>query len=114
MKNFFLIFFLLFLTNSNAEIKNFYPNVELNENEIKNLKKKWVYYSGLKKATQSAFNIYENRIFYLDGNKNLRVIDFNSGKEICVNKDKPDRGYFRGVSLYEENQDKIYAIFYFG
>ncbi len=102
---------ILFLNNAYSD--NNYLDADFSPNDIDKIKKIWEYKSGVLKSTQSKPEIYEDKIVFLDGLKNLRVISILDGKEVCVNNnDKPDRGPQRGVLLYNKSEKKIYSIFF--
>ena len=89
---------------------NFYLS-NFEKKNLNNLKKKWIYRSNIFKDTQTRPKIYKDNVIFLDGFKNLRVLSLYDGKEICVNSGKKDRGYHRGIAIYKENDENIYAVF---
>ena len=107
----FKILFLLFITSINCLAENNYYISNFEEKDLFNLKKTWVYKSNLFKDTQTKPTVYKDRIIYLDGYKNLRVLSLLNGKEVCVNTGKKDRGYHRGIGIFEKNNNEVYAVF---
>ncbi len=105
----YIILFYLILFNSYAD--NSYYNSNFTKGDLKFLKKKWVFKSNIFKDTQTKPSVYENRIIYLDGYKNLRVLSLADGKQVCINEGKKDRGYHRGVGIYKKNKSQVYAVF---
>ena len=108
MVKYVLIFYLIFTNlygDNNYYISNF------KKDDLKNLKKKWIYKSNLFKDTQTKPSVYKDKIIYLDGYKNLRVLSLLNGKEVCVNIGKKDRGYHRGIGIFKKNDSEIYAVF---
>ena len=108
MVKYVLIFYLIFTNlygDNNYYISNF------KKDDLKNLKKKWIYKSNLFKDTQTKPTAYKDKIIYLDGYKNLRVLSLLNGKEVCVNIGKKDRGYHRGIGIFKKNDSEIYAVF---
>lgn len=104
---------LLILVECNLSLSsenNFYLS-NFEKKNLNNLKKKWIYKSNIFKDTQTKPKIYEDKLIFLDGFKNLRVLSLYDGKEICVNSGKKDRGYHRGVAIYKKNDQNIYAVF---
>ena len=90
---------ILFLNNAYSD--NNYFDVDFSPSDVNKIKKIWEYKSGILKSTQSKPEVYEDKIVFLDGVKNLRVVSIIDGKEVCVNKnDKTDRGPQRGVLIY--------------
>ena len=108
MIKYVLIFYLIF-TNLYGD-NNYYIST-FKKDDLKNLKKKWIYKSNLFKDTQTKPTAYKDKIIYLDGYKNLRVLSLLNGKEVCVNIGKKDRGYHRGIGIFEKNDNEIYAVF---
>ena len=104
---------LLILVKCNLSLSsenNFYLS-NFEKKNLNNLKKKWIYRSNIFKDTQTRPKIYKDNVIFLDGFKNLRVLSLYDGKEICVNSGKKDRGYHRGIAIYKENDENIYAVF---
>ena len=67
-------------------------------------------HSGKKKDFNFDINNYpkfKDKIIYLDGYKTLRVLSLFDGKELCKNSGKKDRGYHRGLGIYEKNKDEV-------
>ena len=108
MIKYVLIFYLIF-TNLYGD-NNYYIST-FKKDDLKNLKKKWIYKSNLFKDTQTKPTAYKDKIIYLDGYKNLRVLSLLNGKEVCVNIGKKDRGYHRGIGIFKKNDSEIYAVF---
>ena len=108
MIKYVLIFYLIF-TNLYGD-NNYYIST-FKKDDLKNLKKKWIYKSNLFKDTQTKPSVYKDKIIYLDGYKNLRVLSLLNGKEVCVNIGKKDRGYHRGIGIFKKNDSEIYAVF---
>jgi quinoprotein glucose dehydrogenase len=108
-----IILIILILLNFNVSAfgDNNYYDSNFNKLNLKNLKKKWIYRSNIFKDTQTRPKIYKDNVIFLDGFKNLRVLSLYDGKEICVNSGKKDRGYHRGIAIYKENDENIYAVF---
>jgi quinoprotein glucose dehydrogenase len=109
MKFFLTILFINFFSSSFAN-NNYYKSSFKKEN-LTNLKKTWIYRSNIFKDTQTKPISYNNKVIYLDGYKTLRVLSLSSGKEICNNSGKKDRGYHRGIGIYKKNKDEVYAVF---
>ena len=105
----YIILFYFILFNSYAENNYYYSN--FTKNDLKLLKKKWIFKSNIYKDTQTKPSVYENKLIYLDGYKNLRVLSLIDGKQICINEGKKDRGYHRGVGIYKKNNNQVYAVF---
>ena len=112
MNKIFLNFiFIIFINNALAE-NNFF-DINFAPSDISKIKKEWEYNSGIFKTTQSKPEVYKNRIVFLDGLKNLKVLSLIDGSEICTNfSKKPDRGQQRGVLIFEKNQNNVFAIFF--
>ena len=112
MRHIFLNFFIFIFIN-NALAENNFFDVNFDPSDITKIKKEWEYNSGLFKSTQSKPEVYKNRVIFLDGYKNLKVLSLIDGSEICSNiSKKPDRGPQRGVLLFEKNQKNVFAIFF--
>lgn len=92
-------------SENNYHISNF------KKEDLVNLKKTWIFKSGLFKDTQTKPVNFKDKIIYLDGYKTLRVLSLFDGKELCKNSGKKDRGYHRGIGVYEKNKDEVYAVF---
>ena len=105
----YIILFYFIIFNSYAENNYYYSN--LTKNDLKFLKKKWIFKSSIYKDTQTKPSVYENKLIYLDGYKNLRVLSLIDGKQICINEGKKDRGYHRGVGIYKKSKSQVYAVF---
>ena len=95
----FLIFFFIFFSHGSVAENNFL-NVNFSSENIKDIKKIWTYNSGVIKDTQAKPVFYKDKIIFLDGFKNLRVISIISGKEFCINKGIKDKKIIRGIGLY--------------
>lgn len=106
-----IIILILLNFNTSAFSDNNYYISNFDKPNLKNLKKKWIYRSNIFKDTQTRPKIYKDNVIFLDGFKNLRVLSLYDGKEICVNSGKKDRGYHRGIAIYKENDENIYAVF---
>ena len=109
MKYFLIIFFVLCFKNTVAENNYYNSNFEIKD--LQSLKKAWTYKSNIFKDTQTKPVSYKDKVIYLDGHKNLRVISLFSGEKICLNTGKKDRGYHRGIAIYEKNKNEVYAVF---
>ena len=105
----YIVIFYLALTNLYAD-NNYYTS-NFKKSDLKNLKKEWIYQSNIFKDTQTKPASYKDKIIFLDGYKNLRVLSLYDGKELCVNKGKKDRGYHRGIGIYEKNKKEVFAVF---
>ena len=91
--------------------ENNYFESNFKKNDLNFLKKKWVYKSNIFKDTQTKPSIINDKIVYLDGYKNLRVISLFDGEFICMNQGKKDRGFHRGIGIYKKNEKENYAVF---
>ena len=109
MKYLLIIFF--FCCSSSVFSENNYYKSNFKKEDLINLKKSWIYKSNIFKDTQTKPTSYKDKIVYLDGYKTLRVLSLFSGKEICKNSGKKDRGYHRGIGIYKKNKDEVYAVF---
>ena len=107
--NFLIFFFVSFSHGSVAE--NNFLNVNFSSENIKDIKRIWTYNSGAFKDTQAKPAFYDDKIVFLDGFKNLRVLSIISGKEFCINKGIKDKKPIRGIGLYKKNSNEIYAVF---
>ena len=101
----FVNYFTSAISDNNYYISNF------QKEDLVNLKKTWIFKSGLFKDTQTKPVNFEDKIIYLDGYKTLRVLSLYDGKELCKNSGKKDRGYHRGIGIYKKNKDEVYAVF---
>ena len=101
----------IFFITLNLYAENNYYNSNFDKDDLKNLKKKWVFKSNIYKTTQTRPTQYKDKIIFLDGYKNLRVINLHTGKEICTNFGKKDRGPHRGLALYVKSDNEVYAFF---
>ena len=105
----YIILFYLILFNSYAD-NNYYFS-DFTKDDLKLLKKTWIFKSNIYKDTQTKPLAYEDKLIYLDGYKNLRVLSLINGKQICINLGKKDRGYHRGVGIYKKSKNEVYAVF---
>ena len=105
-----LIFFFIGFANIGLSENNYYQS-KFKKKDIKNLKKTWTYKSNVFKDTQTKPISYKDKVVYLDGYKNLRVLSLFTGEEMCLNIGKKDRGYHRGIGIYEKNKKEVYAVF---
>jgi outer membrane protein assembly factor BamB len=114
-KNFlFIVIYLLFILiifTKNLFAENNFLDINYSSKNINNIKKIWTNNSGIFKDTQSKPVIYDDKIIFLDGFKNLRVVSITSGKDLCVNKGQKDKKPMRGIGLYKKNPNEIYAVF---
>ena len=108
MIKYIIIFYFVF---SNLFADNNYYISDFKKSDLKNLKKEWVYQSNIFKDTQTKPTSYKDKLIYLDGFKNLRVLSLYDGKKVCVNSGKKDRGYHRGIGIYEKNENEVFAVF---
>ena len=112
---FFLFIVLLIFNSQNSTIANNtnYYDINYSLNDLKKIKKLWIYSSGVFKDSQTKLAQYEDKIIHLDGKKNLIVINLLDGSEICKNIGKPDRAPYRGINLYIKNASKneVFAVF---
>ena len=109
MKYFLILLFINFFNSSLAE-NNYYKS-NFQKEDLLNLKKTWTYKSNIFKSTQTKPISYKDKVIYLDGYKTLRVLSLSNGVEICKNSGKKDKGYHRGIGLYEKNNEEVYAVF---
>ena len=107
---YFLIFLFINFFNSTLAENNYYKS-NFEKADLLNLKKTWTYKSNIFKDTQTKPVIYKDKVIYLDGYKTLRVLSLSNGMEICKNSGKRDRGYHRGIGLYEKNKEEVYTVF---
>ena len=107
---YFLILIILLNPNVSFSDNNYYKS-NFKKEDLKNLKKTWTYKSNLFKDTQTKPISYNDKVIYLDGYKTLRVLSLSSGKEICKNSGKKDRGYHRGLGIYVKNKKEVYVAF---
>ena len=111
----FLTFFTYLIQINNIVLANNtnYYEIEYSQRDLENISKAWTFSSKVFKDTQTKMFQYEDKIIHLDGNKNLIVISLTTGKEICKNIGKPDRGKYRGIKIYIKNKSKneIFALF---
>ena len=107
---YFLILVILLNPNVSLSDNNYYKS-NFKKEDLKNLKKTWTYKSNLFKDTQTKPISYNDKVIYLDGYKTLRVLSLSSGKEICKNSGKKDRGYHRGLGIYVKNKKEVYVAF---
>jgi glucose dehydrogenase len=105
----YIILFYSILFNSYAD-NNYYFS-DFTKDDLKLLKKTWIFKSNIYKDTQTKPVAYEDKLIYLDGYKNLRVLSLINGKQICINSGKKDRGYHRGVGIYKKSKNEVYAVF---
>jgi glucose dehydrogenase len=108
---FIIILLLLLKCNVSISSENNYYVSDFNKQHVKNLKKTWTFKSNIFKDTQTKPISYKDKVVYLDGYKNLRVLSLFTGEEMCLNTGKKDRGYHRGIGIYEKNEDEVYAVF---
>jgi outer membrane protein assembly factor BamB len=109
MKYLLITFFICCYSSAFSE-NNYYKS-DFKKKDLSNLKKTWVYKSNVFKDTQTKPLNYKDKIIYLDGYKTLIVLSLFDGKELCKNSGKKDRGYHRGIGIYEKNKDEVYAVF---
>ena len=107
---YFLIFLFINFFNSTLAENNYYKS-NFEKADLLNLKKTWTYKSNIFKDTQTKPVSYKDKVIYLDGYKTLRVLSLSNGTEICKNSGKRDRGYHRGIGLYEKNKEEVYTVF---
>ena len=110
-KFFFINLLFILLSKNIALSDNNFVDVDYGLNNVKNIKKIWTYKSGIFKDTQTKPYIFDNKIIFLDGHKNLRVLSITDGKEICKNIENKDTKPMRGIGLYKKNADEVYAVF---
>jgi quinoprotein glucose dehydrogenase len=106
-----ILTFIFFTTNNLKSNENFYE-IEFSKNELKNIKKIWEFNTGIFKDTQNKIIQHGNKLIHLDGNKNFYVISLIDGHKICSNSNKPDRLPYRGISLFKNENNEIYAVFF--
>ena len=75
-----------------------------------NFLKKWVYKSNIFKDTQTKPSIINDKIVYLDGYKNLRVISLFDGEFICMNQGKKIEVFIEELA-FTKNEKENYAVF---
>ena len=109
MRYLLILLFINYFTSAISE-NNYYIS-DFKKEDLVNLKKTWIFKSGLFKDTQTKPVNFEDKIIYLDGYKTLRVLSLFDGKELCKNSGKKDRGYHRGIGIYKKNKDEVYAVF---
>ena len=111
MKKFIKHFLIIIFWSPQVMAENNYYISSLNKDNLFNLKKEWVYKSDIFKDTQTRPTQYKDKIIYLDGFKNLRVLSLHNGKELCANIGKKDRGYHRGIGIFDRSDNEVYAVF---
>lgn len=109
MRYLLILLFINYFTPTFSENNYYISNFK--KEDLVNLKKTWIFKSGLFKDTQTKPVNFKDKIIYLDGYKTLRVLSLFDGKEICKNSGKKDRGYHRGIGIYKKNKDEVYAVF---
>lgn len=106
-----IFFIFTFFFNTNLFSDNNYLDIQFDENSLKKIEKKWIYKSGVFKDSQTQPIVFQDKIIFLDGHKNLRVVAITNGKEICKNPGPKDTTPTRGIGIYKKNNKEIYAVF---
>ena len=107
MIKFVFLFYFIFL-NLYAENNYYLSNFDAKNLNI--LKKKWVYKSNIFKDTQTKPSIFEDKIVYLDGYKNLRVLSLYNGELICVNKGKKTGAFIEVLEFIKRIIRKLCSL----
>lgn len=111
MTKFIKYFLIIIFYSSKVMAENNYYISTLKKENLSKLKKEWVYRSDIFKDTQTRPTQFKDKIIYLDGYKNLRVLSLYNGKELCANIGKKDRGHHRGVGIFNKSDNEVYAVF---
>jgi glucose dehydrogenase len=111
LKILFINLLFILLSKNCAFSDNNFVDIDFGLDNVKNIKKIWTYNSGIFKDSQTKPILHNDKIIFLDGHKNLRVLSIFDGNEICINKGNKDTKPIRGIGLYKKNSDEVYAVF---